>query len=220
MSPAVTIALFWVGFSTTHIVLSSTRVRPRLVARMGQGAYLGLFSLVAAVFLIPATRVYFASKATSVWLWAPDRGPLLSTGVYLLVGLGVVFMAASFANPRGVGRKEVAPGGIYRITRHPLVMGIGLWAAAHLIPNGRAVDVAWFGGFAVFAVIGCWHQDRRKLAGGDPAFRALHDATPFWPFAGGLSETARGVRELQPWVVAIGIAAAVALRLAHDPWLR
>jgi uncharacterized membrane protein len=103
--------------------------------------------------------------------------------------------------------------GLHRLTRHPLFMGLGLFGLLHVVPNGFASDVAFFAGFPIFAVLGCRHQDQRKLATGDEAFRRYHAETPFLPFSG--RETLRGLRELSPLALAGGVGATVLLRLFH-----
>ena len=66
------------------------------------------------------------------------------------------------------------------------------------------------GGLIAFSVLGCWHQDRRKLALGAQGFREFAEATPFFPFTG--RESLRGVRELSPIVVGLGIGATIIVR--------
>jgi uncharacterized membrane protein len=94
-------------------------------------------------------------------------------------------------------------------------MGLGLFGALHLCVMGFASDVAFWAGFPLFAVIGCAHQDRRKLATGGDAYRAWHADTPFLPFTG--RATLRGLRETSPLVIAIGVALATGMRLLHAP---
>ena len=84
-------------------------------------------------------------------------------------------------------------------------MGLGIFGLLHLIPNGNAADVAFFGGFPIFAVIGCWHQDQRKLATGPAGYRQFHRETPFMPFTG--RTTLQGIRELSPVVIAVASGA-------------
>jgi uncharacterized membrane protein len=95
-------------------------------------------------------------------------------------------------------------------------MALALFGLAHLLPNGSTADVAFFGGFVVFTLVGSWHQDRRKLATAGPAFRQFHDATPFLPFTG--NQTVRGLRELPLAVAAAGIALTIAVRWFHPTW--
>ena len=50
MSPAMRIILLWLGFAGSHLTLSSLPVRRGLVARIGENAFRGLYSLVAFAF--------------------------------------------------------------------------------------------------------------------------------------------------------------------------
>jgi uncharacterized membrane protein len=92
---------------------------------------------------------------------------------------------------------------------------VGLFGLLHLLVMGFASDVAFWSGFLLFALIGCAHQDRRKLAAEGPAYRAWHEETPFLPFTG--RETLRGLRELPRLAIPTGVALAVGLRLLHGP---
>ena len=59
----------------------------------------------------------------------------------------------------------------------------------------------------MFVLVGSWHQDRRKLAAGDPCFERFHAATAFIPFTGrgGL----RALMELPPLAAIIGMVIAL-----------
>ena len=83
------------------------------------------------------------------------------------------------------------------------------------MPNGSTADVAFFGGFIVFSIIGARHQDQRKLLEGD-RFREFCNATSFSPFIG--SGTLRGIRELSPLVIALGVGLTVVARCFHSSW--
>jgi uncharacterized membrane protein len=54
--------------------------------------------------------------------------------------------------------------GVLRITRHPVMWGVGLWAAVHLVANGDLASLLFFGGFLLTALGGAWHLDRRLAA--------------------------------------------------------
>jgi uncharacterized membrane protein len=218
MSPAARIALLWAGFTLTHVGLSSLPVRARLAARLGERAFQGVYSLVALAFFVPLVATFFAHKHDGRWLWVFTRGPALDWTLYVGMAIAFVLVVASLIrpSPAGVVPGDPTPRGVYRITRHPLVMGIALFGALHVLPNGTTGDVAFFGGFVVFGLIGAWHQDRRKLALGVPGFAAFHAATPFLPFTG--RETLRGLRELSPAVVGAGIVLTAAVRWFHPSW--
>jgi uncharacterized membrane protein len=98
---------------------------------------------------------------------------------------------------------------------------LALWvvfAATHMIlssvkfrPRVNASELAFFGGLPLFAVVGCWHQDQRKLETLGESFQRFHAETAFLPFArGGF----RGIIEA-PIPVAIGVATAAILRFFH-----
>ncbi len=218
MSPTGTILALWVAFGGSHMVLSSARVRPRLVAAMGEGAFLGLYSVVSIAFFVPLVRTYFMHKHAGPLLWSIPVGTPLRWTIYLGMAVAFVLMVSGLVrpSPANIVPGDPTPRGALRLTRHPLFMGLGVFGLLHLIPNGNAADVAFFGGFPVFAVIGCWHQDRRKLAAGSAELRRFQAATPFLPFTG--SESWLGVRELGAGVLAGGIALTVLLRYFHPAW--
>jgi uncharacterized membrane protein len=82
----------------------------------------------------------------------------------------------------------------------------------------HASELLFFGGFAVFAVVGCDHQDRRKAAELGERYRAYVAATPFLPFSS--LGAARGLVEMpMPIAVAAGIALAWAVRQYAHAWL-
>ena len=216
MSPVLVIVLLWLGFAGSHLILSSLPVRQRIIARIGEPPFRGLYSLVAFTFFVPLVWVYFANKHAGPLLWTPPQGPAVRWLVYAGMALAFVLLAASFVqpSPASVVPGSTAPRGVLRVTRHPLLMGIGVFGLVHLLPNANAADVAYFAGFPLFAIIGAWHQDRRKLAT-MPEYRAFYERTPFFPFTGGHTLTA--LRELPFAAVGVGVLVTVALRYFHGP---
>jgi len=217
MSPFVQIILLWLGFAGSHLVLSSVPVRRRLVMRLGEQPFRGLYSLIAFAFFIPLVAIYFTHKHAGPQLWSLTRGPLLLATVYTAMAFAFVLIIAGLVQPSPafVVPGDATPRPVHRITRHPVMMGIALIGLAHLLPNGSATDVAFFGGFVVFGLVGAWHQDRRKLAIGVPGYREFVAATPFLPFTG--PGAFRGLREIAPAAV-VGVAATVLVRHFHAVW--
>jgi len=220
METALAVAALWVLFAATHMALSSLRWRPRLVARLGERPFLGIYALVAFATFVPLVAFYMGHRHEGPLLWTTALTPAGRWILYALQGVAWTLVVAGLIqpSPATVGlpaeRRPREPRGVHRITRHPLFMGVGLFGLLHLPVNGFASDVAFFAGFPLFAWIGCAHQDRRKRAiqAGYPAWC---DATPFLPFAGRWA--LRGVRELSPAVVVLGIALAAGLRWLHGP---
>jgi uncharacterized membrane protein len=215
VSATALVVLLWLAFAGSHVGLSSVRLRPRLVAALGERAYLGLFSLVAFVTFVPLVWVYFSHKHAGPLLWAVPRGPVLTWALYVLMGVALVLVVGSLAqpNPSMLGGRPGEPRGVFRLARHPLFAGIALWAALHLAVNGFASDAAFFGGMLAFSVGGALHQDARKLATEVAGYAAFHAGTPFVPFTG--RGTLQGLRELPVLAVVLGVGITVTLRVFH-----
>jgi uncharacterized membrane protein len=218
MIATVVILLLWLGFAATHIGLSSMPFRERLVARLGENPFRGVYSLISFAFFVPLIWVYFTNKHAGPSLWTIPTGiPLL---LVMYVGMAVAFtlVIGSLARPSpgAVIPGGATPHGVQRITRHPLFMGLALFGLLHLLPNGSAADIAFFGGFPVFSLIGGWHQDQRKLAEGPASYRSFYQSTPFLPFTGGA--TLQGIREISPIIIAVAILATLVVRHFHASW--
>lgn len=221
MEAWVAILVLWIAFTGTHVALSSPSLRDPLVARLREGGFQAFYSLVALATFVPLVWVYMESRHAGPLLWGNPLG-LISLWVFdVALAIGVGLMVAGFAQPSPAsiaGPRAGSAHGVHRITRHAVFMGFGIVGALHLIPNGYASDVVFFGGLPLFVLIGCRHQDQRKRAGADPALQAWLDATPFLPFTG--ADTARGLREIPLWVIGLGIAVTVGLRWLHGPLFR
>ena len=216
MKDTVVILVLFLLFASSHMLLSSRAIRARLVARLGDRRFFVAYSVTALVFFAPLVYYYLTHRHAGPLLWSvPDSGAvefllvLVNVVGFVLLVAGV--MAPSPGSSAATPRAE--PSGVHRITRHAVFMGLGIWALAHAISNGHTGDVAFFGGTVVFVLIGSWHQDRRKLAEGDPRFERFHAATAFLPFTG--REALRGLMELRPLAVIVGIAAALIARYLH-----
>ena len=215
MSPTASIVLLWTAFTTTHLGLARVSVEPRLRARLGDTGFLGLYSLVALALFIPLMTIYFSNRHAGPWLWVITVGPVLRVLLYLGITLGIVLTVGSLIRPSPA---SIVPGGsaevqgVYRVTRHPFVLGLAIVWTLHLIPNASTADVAFFGGFLVFSFLGAWHQDARKLFAGEATFRGFHAGSSFLPFwRGGFGALA----QIPPLVWALGVAAAIGIRWLH-----
>ena len=172
MQATVTIIALWLLFAATHMALSSRGLRPKLVARLGAGAFMGVYSLVAFATFVPLVWYYINHRHDGPMFWFNvPTGPWLA-GLYVLMTIAFILMASGLItpSPASIGAKVGEPRGAHRITRHALFMGTALMAALHAAMMGFASDLAFFGGFVVFAVVGCAHQDARRIAEGDTEY--------------------------------------------------
>ena len=216
MKDAVVIVVLLLLFASSHMLLSSRSIRASLVARLGDKRFLAAYSIVALAFFAPLVYYYFTHRHAGPLLWSvPDSGAVEFVLVLANV-MGFVMIVAGVMTPSPAavtGAPLDEPSGVHRITRHAVFMGMGIWALSHAIANGYASDVAFFGGIVAFVLVGSWHQDRRKLAGGDPRFERFHAATAFLPFTG--REALRGLMGLPPLAVIIGVVVALVARYLH-----
>lgn len=213
---AVIIAL-WFLFALSHVVLSANPLRPRAVRLFGERLFQGLYALVAFAIFVPLVLVYAGNKHAGPLLWVIE--PNLAIELVTRVGntLAILLAVAGIfrPSPSGVtGTPTRRPRGVQRITRHPLFMGLVLWALMHLLVNGFASDVAFYGGFVIFGLLGSWHQDRRQKASPDGTYAKFCEQSPFFPFTrGGLL---KAVREIGVVPIVVGLLAAGLLRYFHD----
>jgi uncharacterized membrane protein len=211
----VAIVVLWIAFAATHMGLSSLSLRPRLLERLGERGFQGAYSLVALALFVPLVWVYASHKHAGPELWSLGDLPGVQAIVFLGMAVALVLAAAGLLTPSPVSmlsdKTEVK--GVFRITRHPLFMGMGIFGLMHLL--GAKVhpgEIFFFGGFVVFPLLGCRHQDQRKLVTAGEEFRRFHEQTPFLPFTG--PGSLQGLKEM-PLAIAVGIVATAVLRYFH-----
>ncbi len=217
------IALWAALFLGTHLVISSSRVRPRLVAAVGEQRYRGIYSLVAFATLGPLIYEFAYHKHAGPMLWFFRDSAPMRTLTWILMFLALILIVASFINPNpgGIGApaSNLEPHGVLKITRHPGLVAFSLFGLAHLLMNGWAGDVFFFGMFPVIAIIGGKHQDRRKLREMGDRYRNFMAKTSFMPFGALLAGRQRWSSTDTPWIpIAIGLALALAIVFLH-PWM-
>lgn len=171
-------ALAWAAFFATHSLPLRPPIRPWLQARLGQRGFTlaySALSLAALVWLIGA-----AGRAPFVplWNWAPWQVNV-PLAIMLPVCL-ILALAVGRPNPFSFGgarneRFDPTRAGIVRVTRHPLLLALALWAAAHVVPNGDLAHVLLFGVFAAFAALGGRLVDRRRQREMGAEWQRLYD---------------------------------------------
>ncbi len=219
-STTLTILLWTAAFAASHIGLSSMRVRPRLVALLGERAYLGVYSVISFATFVPLVRAWLGGIHTGPMLWNLRAAP----GV-LPAGLVVSWIAFTLAlaalvqpSPAAIGpRVRTRAYGLTRITRHPLFMNVGLWAFAHLVLNGFLNDVLFFGGVFLVGLLGCIHQDARKRETERGTLDEFFDETSLLPFVAIASGRNRLELSELPWLgITAGGAISTVLYVFHS----
>lgn len=181
-------------FMGTHLGISSSPLRGRLVDALGERAYQGIYSLIALGSLSWLIWLYTdLPRFEYLWMPSPER----YTTAKVLMPLSLVLAVGGFLvrNPTSVGMettlddgrgRELAKG-MTRITRHPFQWGVVLWSIAHLIANGDRVSVTFFATFGIVSGLGTVLIDRRKAAGFGEKWLAYASVTSNLPFGAILS---------------------------------
>lgn len=218
MDPLALLALAAAAFLATHL-LSSTPLRAALVARLGEWPYRGLYSVVAFVTLAWMIWAYANAPRESL-LWTPLRYAPLPA-----MPLAFVLLACGYwRNPTMVGADRLLKSddparGMIRITRHPIMWAIILWAAAHILARGDAKSLLFFGGFLALAALGSVSLDRRKARTAGADWKRFAAATSHVPFVAVAQGRNRIVWREIGWLRPLAGLALFAAFFALHPWL-
>jgi uncharacterized membrane protein len=216
-------ALFFV---LIHLLVSGTRVRDVLAARIGAGPYLGLFSLASILGLVWLAMAFGGARngAYNDVLWGMSSVTQAVQAVLQLAATLFVVIGLATPNPTSV-RQEGALDridvvrGMLRVTRHPFLWGVALWAIGHLLVNGDAASLILFGSMLVLAIFGTASIDakrRRALGGKWEVFAAQTSNIPFAAVASGRQRLS--LVEIGWWRIVLGLVVYAALAWGH-PYL-
>ena len=144
--------VLFLGVHSTRIVAEGWRTRS--IARWGEGPWKGLYSLVSALGLVLLVWGYGLARQQPVLLWTPPRG--MNHLAALLTLVAFVLLAAAYVPRNGIKAR----------LHHPMLLGVKVWALAHLLSNGTLADLVLFGAFLAWAVLDFRAaRQRDRLAG-------------------------------------------------------
>ena len=171
-------ALAWAAFFATHSLPLRPPIRPWLQARLGPRGFTLAYSALSLAAL--AWVIGAAGRAPFVPMWNWASWQVQVTLAIMLPVCLIAALAVGRPNPFSFGgarneRFDPKRAGIVRVTRHPLLLALALWASAHVVPNGDLAHVLLFGVFATFAALGGRLVDRRRRRDMGPEWQRLHD---------------------------------------------
>jgi uncharacterized membrane protein len=139
-----------VAFLGLHLLPTLTDVRQRLISRLGENGYKGLFSLLSiAAFVL---LVWGFARAPVVQVWTPPDWTRW-VAMVLMIPAFILLVAA------------YVPGKIKAKVKHPFVDAVSTWALAHLIANGDLASIILFASFLAYAVYDRIALKRRPARG-------------------------------------------------------
>jgi uncharacterized membrane protein len=181
----ISLAIAGVAFCGSHVLLSSTGLRGSLRDQLGERGFLAVYSLTALVTF--AWFVVAYTHAPAIVLWPRQRWTALVP--VAVMPLAAVLLVAGYTTPnptavgmeRSVRADDPAPG-ILRVSRHPVMWAIALWAISHLIANGDLRSLLFFGAFAGLSLGGTVLIDRKKRLALGSDWSRLAELTSNLPF--------------------------------------
>src|SRR5215469_1065380 len=154
-------------FIAIHFLISGTRLRDGITGVIGEGPYLGLFSLgsiAAIVWLVVAYNKANAGPEDKV-LYFLGPGVLHAAipvvAVAFFIGVQGLFGGGP-TRVRGTVTGDETIFGVTHITRHPFLWGVVIWSGFHVAANGNLASIIFFGTFFVVALFGTFLIDAKR----------------------------------------------------------
>ncbi|HEX5377137.1 MAG TPA: NnrU family protein [Phenylobacterium sp.] len=210
-------------FVLLHLLVSGTRLRGGIVGVIGEGPYMGAFSLASVAGLAWLGFAYAGARNAdwnvSYWDVLPATRHLQLA--LMLLSMLLIVPGLTTPNPTSVRQEGAldrpdAVRGMLRITRHPFLWGVAIWAAGHLIVNGDRAGIVLFAAVLALALFGTLSIDakrKRALGGKWDAFAAQTSNLPFAAIAAGRQSLKPG--EIGWWRIALAVAIYAALLFGH-----
>lgn len=187
MTPQAGLFLSAIAFVGLHFLLSHP-LRAPLVGKLGEKGFQGLYSVQA--LLTFGLMIYFyraIGREPPVW----TAGEWVWIVAALVMWLGAILFFGSFlGNPALPGARldrGKVPGGVFAITRHPMMWGFATWAAVHLAVIGTAKAMVFDGALIFLAIAGSIGQDAKKERRMGERFHEWAAQTAFIPFSRGVA---------------------------------
>jgi uncharacterized membrane protein len=144
--------VLFLGIHSSRILAPA--LRSRVIAQRGEGAWKGPYALLSLAGFALLIWGYGLARQDPVLLWTPPVWTRHAAALLVLVAF--VLVTAAYVPGNGIKAR----------LHHPMVLGVKVWAFAHLIANQTLADVLLFGGFLVWAVFAFAASRRRDRAEG------------------------------------------------------
>ena len=131
--------LLFLGMHSARIVADGWR--SRFIAQRGERAWKGLFALMSLIGLALIVWGVGQARLQPVTLWTSPLWTRHLAALLMLVSF--VLLAAAYVPHNGIKAR----------LHHPMVLGVKVWALAHLLANHTLADLLLFGSFLVWAVV-------------------------------------------------------------------
>ncbi|HQR97411.1 MULTISPECIES: NnrU family protein [unclassified Polaromonas] len=128
--------------------------RTATIGRVGELPWKAVYALLSIAGFVLIVWGFGLARQQPVQLWMPPRG--MRHLASLLTLIAFILLAATYV-PRNAIKGRL---------HHPMVLGVKVWALAHLLANGNLAHVVLFGAFLVWAVLSFRAARARDRAAG------------------------------------------------------
>lgn len=130
--------IVFVGVHSIRII--SDDFRTRQIEKVGISTWRAMYAALSLLGIVLIVAGYGAARAAPQVLWHPPVW-LIHLAILLTIP-AFILIAASFVPGTRIRNK----------VGHPLLLGVKIWALAHLMANGTLADVVLFGAFLIWSV--------------------------------------------------------------------
>lgn len=144
--------VLFLGVHSIRIVADGWRTAT--IGRVGELPWKAVYALLSIVGFVLIVWGFGLARQQPVQLWMPPRG--MRHLASLLTLISFVLVAAAYV-PRNAIKARL---------HHPMVLGVKVWALAHLLANGNVAHMVLFGAFLVWAALSFRAARARDRAAG------------------------------------------------------
>ncbi len=167
-------------FLASHSLLARPALRRPAEAALGPAGFAAAYSLLSLLLLAWVVAAVLAAPVVVLWpqaAWMRWVPLLAMPWACLLAAAGLTSANPFSIGPGGRGYDPARPG-ILRLTRHPVLWALALWAGAHVVPNGHLAALLLFVPLLALALAGPRLLDaRRRVSLGPAEWHRLAAAT-------------------------------------------
>jgi uncharacterized membrane protein len=171
-----------VAFVGTHFAMSHP-LRALMVKALGAGGFQATYSIVSFATLGWVAFAFKAAPPTDLG-GAGEAGWILAS---LLTLLAMILLAGSLIGnpalptPVAEAQARAEPKGVFKVTRHPMMWGIGLWALSHIVLFWSTRTLVTALAMGILALVGAKLQDAKKEVLMGAAWAEWESKTSYWP---------------------------------------
>ena len=146
-------------FFGIHLVPLITKLRLFLKDRLGEGPYMGLYSIISLTGIV---LIIIGYESNSNFQYSVNGKAYVYAKYFMFLALTLNIAA-------------VMPTYIKKYTKHPMSLGIAIWAILHLLVNPDTTSIILFGSFLAYATVSVMVAELRDSFSESVTPKVLYD---------------------------------------------